>query len=114
MWIARWRKKRDTCTECGNPIEECSDPKRAWYPYRTICYATMARAAAQAMFDALHEAAPYHDGTFTRWSKKRTPQFPFGHTQGDGVTIGVAAEDFASWDKFTTETNASPLPPESD
>ena len=109
-WIADWEIRRMECPDCGNPIDECSDPKRLWYPFRRICYATMEREAALAAYNELHgEDAAYHNGTFTSWSKTRSSSHPYG--AGDGVSIGVAQMDVNPWDKFTTERDASPLPP---
>jgi hypothetical protein len=107
--LARWRKKRETCPDCGNPVEECADHERDWYGFRRVCYATAARAAAQALYDDLHKDRPFHDGSFTSWSKTRSKAHPFHHN--DGVTIGSAAEDINPWDEFTTKVDASPVPP---
>jgi hypothetical protein len=71
----------------------------------------MERAGAEALYADLHEKAPYHDGTFANWSDKRTRGFPFKYDEG--VTIGVADHDLSPWDEFTTNRDASPLPPES-
>lgn len=72
----------------------------------------MEREGAQAAYAELHKDRPYHNGKFTSWAADRSASHPYHFT--DGVKIGVAAEDLASWDKFTTETNASPVPPEGD
>lgn len=73
----------------------------------------MEREAAQEAYETLHgDDAGYHDGTFTRWSGKRSAEFPYA--AGSGVTIGVADSDVAPWDKFTTDRSASPLPPSGD
>jgi len=78
-----------------------------WYPYRRICYATMAREAAQASYRRLHKDLEWHDGTFTRWAKEPSAEFAY-HIDA-GVHIGVSRTDLAPWDKFTTERDASPL-----
>lgn len=106
-WITRWEMQRLTCPDCGNPLKECSDPERAWYPYRRICYATMELKAAEAAYGALHENLGYHDGTFTSWAKDRGDEHPYA--ANSGVAIGVAKRDVAPHDKFTTERDASPL-----
>ena len=69
----------------------------------------MEREAASAMYAKLHEDAPYHDGSFRSWAKERSQSHPYHF--GDGVTFGVAAEDIAPHDKFTTEVDASPVAP---
>lgn len=66
----------------------------------------MTRAAAIALYGDLHEAAPYHDGSFTSWSKERTRSHPYKYDEG--VSIGVAETDFAPDDMFTTEVDAKP------
>lgn len=91
-------------------MEECADRERLRYPYRTVCNNTMLRLGAEWMYEKLHEDAPFHDGSFAEWSKVRSERHPY-HFK-DGVTVGVADEDIASWDKFTTEANASPVPHE--
>ncbi|UUW88404.1 hypothetical protein [Pimelobacter simplex] len=109
LWILDNQRQRTTCPDCGNPIAECSDPDRSWYSYRRICYASMEVRAAEDAYADLHEKAPYHDGTFTSWNTKRTTEFPFHHSHG--VNFGVAREDLTPWDTFTTERDASPIPP---
>lgn len=106
-WITRWERDRLTCRDCGNPLDECTDPKRVWYPYRRICYATMEREAAEAAYTALHEAAGFHDGTFTSWVKDRSDSHPYA--AASGVAISVAKRDVAPHDEFTTDRDASPL-----
>lgn len=69
----------------------------------------MERAAADARYAALHEDAPYHDGSFSSWAEQRSPSHPYHYSEG--VTVGVAERDLAPWDKFTTEVSASPVKP---
>lgn len=108
MRIERWNLKRSTCPDCGNPLSECADPKRVWYSYRRICYATMEREAASDAYVALHgEDAAFHDGTFTSWVKVRSAEHPYSAMAG--VSIGVARQDLAPHDKFTTDRDASPI-----
>lgn len=108
-WVADWQLSRLECSDCGLPIEECSDPARKFYPYRRVCYATMERQAASEAYHALHEERPYHDGTFQSWAAKRSASHPY-HFEA-AVTIGVATTDLAPWDHFTTKRNASPVAP---
>ena len=100
-WIARHERERDKCQHCGSPRSECSDADKPWYPQRSICYASMESAAANARYDELY-GGKYHDGTFpadlAQWSEKRTPDTPYGHR--DGVTIWVAPTDLAPDDDF--------------
>ena len=58
----------------------------------------MDKVAAEARYDDLHDKAPYHDGTFKRWSAKRSDNFPY-HCK-DGVTIWAGSQDFNPDDKF--------------
>ncbi len=58
----------------------------------------MEEAAANRGYDKLHEALPYHDGTFTSWAKEHSPSHPY-HAR-DGVRIWVAPEDLSPDDKF--------------
>lgn len=68
----------------------------------------MEREAAIEAYAALHgEDAAWHDGTFTRWSKSRSAEFPYPALAG--VSIGVAATDIAPHDQFTTRRDASPF-----
>lgn len=111
-WVTEWQIKRETCPDCGNPLSECSDPERKWYPYRRVCYATMEREAAEVAYSTLHGAdtdAQWHNGTFASWSKERSAAHPY--SASSGMSIGVADRDLAPWDKFTTEVDASPIQP---
>lgn len=111
-WIAEYERKRLECP-CGRPVAECSDPNRKWYPFRTICYATMEReAAAAALADLRGDTANYHDGTFADWAPKRSDEHPY--PAGAGESIGVADRDLAPHDHFTTDLEASPIPPSDD
>ena len=102
-----------TCPQCGGAAEECRQPEKRWYPQRTICYATMERAAAEWRYDQLHQdpESPYHDGSFKNWSEKRTVEAPYHY--GDGVNIWVAPVDLAPDDDFLrTPQEAVCEPPE--
>lgn len=107
-WIADWQITRDQCPDCGRPVEECSDPERRWFPFRRVCYVTMERKAALHAYEALHEAAPFHDGRFSDWAKKRGPDHPYHATEG--VSIGASDRDLAPHDEFTTDEFAAPEP----
>lgn len=58
----------------------------------------MERAAANWRYQTLHEAKPFHDGTFTSWSEKRSMTHPYHHS--DGVTVWVATTDLTAHDHF--------------
>lgn len=58
----------------------------------------MERAAAEWRYSKLHEDAPYHDGTFSSWSKDRSTSHPY--SAHDGVTLWVAETDLAPHDHF--------------
>lgn len=112
LWVGRYEREQVTCKECGRPIAECADHERTFYPFRRVCYATMEREAAEAAYAARHEDKPWHDGTFTSWSKERSDSHPYRFDSG--VMIGVADHDLTPWDYFTTRESASPIPPGSD
>jgi hypothetical protein len=107
--LVEYERELLRCPDCGNPISECSDPERAWGLFRRICYATMALDDGRAAYHRLHKGAEYHDGSFMKWSPVQSKEFPFH--MDSGVTIGVASTDLAPWDEFTTERDASPVPP---
>lgn len=86
------------CPDCGRDREQCRDAERAWYPQREVCYAKAAESAANRRYDEMHEAEPFHDGTFTRWAKDPSDEFPFHYR--DGVTVYVTAEDLTPDDDF--------------
>ncbi|MGH3996674.1 MAG: hypothetical protein ACRDTJ_04345 [Pseudonocardiaceae bacterium] len=112
LWIERRHREQTTCSECGRPASECSDPERSHYPFRRVCYVTMERRAAETLYAELHEKEPYHNGTFASWSKDRGPSHPYHFN--DGVSVGVTDRDVTPWDTFTTQRNASPTPPTED
>lgn len=100
----------EQCSHCGNPRSECSDHERTWYPQRLVCFASMERAAAQRRWDQLHDARPYHDGTFTSWAKESDPEHPYHYN--DGVTIWVNDVDLSPDDEFLAEESPG-TPPQS-
>lgn len=102
-------RERATCKHCGNRIEDCSDPTKAWYPFRVVCYATMEAEAARQAYEGLHNEQPYHDGTFTDWSAKRSRSHPYHALEA--VSVHVSPFDLTPWDEFTTKVAASPHPP---
>lgn len=58
----------------------------------------MAVAAANAIYEERHRERPFHDGTFSNWSSKRSSTHPF-HFR-DGVRIWVSKWDLtpdADW-----------------
>lgn len=63
----------------------CGNPDRDFYPVRRICWQTAASAAFARMYDLMHADEPYHDGTFTHWSKHPSKATPFKYD--DGVTV---------------------------
>jgi hypothetical protein len=67
----------------------------------------MEREAAAALYGALHDEAPFHDGSFTKWAKERGASHPYHYL--DGVKFGVAKTDLAPHDKFTRFPGASPV-----
>ncbi len=110
--MAHYVKSKRRCSHCGSDPEECSDPKRAWYPQRTVCYATMASRAANEKYDEIHKDAPFHDGQFLRFEDKRSTTAPF-HVR-EGVTIWAAPMDLSPDDKFLSGSSARGLDPEGD
>lgn len=56
--------------------------------------------AAERLYGLLHEKQPYHDGTFKRWAKEPSPEFPFHYL--DGVSLWLANEDTNPDDDFLT------------
>lgn len=58
----------------------------------------MAEAGAKALYADLHDAAPFHDGTFKSWHKTRSRTHPYHYS--DGVTISVSGEDLSPDDDF--------------
>lgn len=64
------------------------------------------KAAAERLYDGLHEKRPYHDGSFQRWAEKPSEGYPFHYR--DGITIVLLDHDANPGDKFTTDENADP------
>lgn len=104
--IAEDARDLTTCGHCNRPLSDCTDSERVWFPQRSVCFASMESAAANARYDAKHEARPYHDGTFQSWAKERSPHHPY-HAR-DGVSIWVHDVDLAPDDDFLTDGEAVP------
>jgi len=66
----------------------------------------MESAAANRRYERLHEALPYHDGTFSSWAKNPSREHPY-HFK-DGVTVWVAPEDLTPDDDFLSGRAARP------
>ena len=104
--MALWDLENERCVRCGQLVAEHGDPDKLWFPQRIVDYAEMQLAGAQALYAGVHEERPYHDGTFTDWSKERTSRHPFRYD--DGVSIILAAEDLFADDDFLTNERAAP------
>ena len=50
------------------------------------------------MYDLLHEERPFHDGSFARWSKERSWDYPFHYL--DGVNIWLSPVELNPDDDF--------------
>lgn len=79
-------------------MDECSDEDIVWYPQRLVCRKTMDLMAAERKWAALHDAMPYHDGSFKSWVKERSDSHPFHYT--DGVRLWVSDVDYTPDDDF--------------
>lgn len=104
---AAWQRSLEECPHCGRTRAGCSDPEKVWYPQRNICRATMQAAAAQWLYDELHNEKSgqrFHDGTFELWSAEQSRAFPFAHD--DGVTIWVSSVDLSPDETWLSEPSA--------
>lgn len=104
-WIAR-HEKRAAEHSCGHPREVCADPKKPWYPQRTVCYPTMEREAAAAKYARLHSELKWHNGDFTSWAKDPDDSHPYSYEMG--VTVWVAQQDYNPNDAFLSGESLSP------
>lgn len=88
------------CPDCGGHRDDCATPAalNSSFPQRAICYRSMSREAAGRAYDRKHEDAPFHDGTFRRWSRDYSRGTPFHYR--DGVAVWVAGEDVNPDDQF--------------
>jgi hypothetical protein len=48
----------EVCPDCGNLRSVCSDPERAFYPQRRMCYATAVRELTLRRLQAKHKQEP--------------------------------------------------------
>jgi hypothetical protein len=107
--IAAWEFERNRCKQHGGDLSECADESQDWYPTRTVCLPSMVLASAEARYDALHDKAPFHDGTFTKWAAARDDAHPY-HFR-DGVTVWVSPTDVNPDDDFlSAQTHRGPDP----
>lgn len=104
--IALWTEQESTCPHCDQPRDVCSDPEVEWFPQRLVCYASMARQWAESSYERLHEAEPWHDGTYSQWSPKWSIETPYHYQHG--VKIVVAPFDADPDDDFTGDPQAQP------
>lgn len=107
MALDDWDAQQSICPHCNRPREDCSDPDRAFYPQRSICYATRERVAAQERYAALHEAGSgriYHDGLERNWSETWTTATPYKYDAG--VSVWVADVDLNPDDHFLSRGSA--------
>lgn len=87
----------------------CSDPQQVWYPQRSVCFASMEQAAAEAAYADQHSEKSghaFHDGTFIKWGPKWTWDTPY--PAGAGVKVYVAPVDEDPGDDFTQRHDAQP------
>ena len=54
--------------------------------------------AVEQLYLQLHDEAPFHDGSFKRWSKKRSFDFPY--RADEGVAFWLAETDVNPDDDF--------------
>lgn len=88
----------------------CSDPETVWYPQREVCFATMAKKAAEKRTAVLRDEknAHWHDLTFKKWGPKRDPANDLIYEAGWGETVYAAAVDIDPDDAFTADVYAQP------
>jgi len=68
----------------------------------------MALQSAEAKYDDLHKALPFHDGTFSNWAAERSKQTPFQYREG--VSLWVANIDLTPDDEFLSGRFADQAP----
>lgn len=66
----------------------------------------MNEQAAQARWQRLHEAKPWHDGTFESWREKPDDEHPFHFSHG--TNVWVAETDHGYGGEFLSD-DESPL-----
>lgn len=99
--IAAWQNEREMCKFHGGPMSECPDDEKDWFPQRHVCYVAMQLEAAKRLYELQHEDAPYHNGSFLRWAKKPSRDFPFHYL--DGVTIWMSEVELSPDDDFLSQ-----------
>ena len=82
---ALYDDEQQRCPDCGQPREVCEQSATDYFPQRTVCWATAARAVARRKFEQLHENA--HPD-------------PAGYLPTDGVTVWVSQRDLSPDDDF--------------
>lgn len=95
---AEWHARKGVCSQHGGPLDECEHD--TWFPQRSVCVPAMELAAAEWLYDEVHDGWAFHDGTFKRWSKDRNARYPYHYR--DGVTLWVARDDANPDDDFLT------------
>lgn len=75
----------EVCGRCGNLKSVCSDPEMAWYPQRTMCYATAADEMAWRKARLLYKSP----------DAKSAASHPL-----DGMSIHVSIDDLTPDDDF--------------
>lgn len=100
--------RHELCPYHGGPRDECPDDDRDWFPQRDICWPAAQLEAAKRLYALIHEDAPYHDGSFKRWAKKPSRDYPFHYS--DGVTIRLARTDEKPDDDFLGSSRPDQAP----
>lgn len=77
-----------------------------------MCWPAAQLAAVNRLYDLLHEDAPYHDGTFERWAKEPSREYPFHYR--DGVTIWLSATDLTPDEDFLSASVPKKSPGDQD
>lgn len=75
-----------------------------------VCWPTAQLAAAQGLYEERHKKAPFHDGSFDRWAKERSREFPFHYA--DGVSFYLAETDENPGDNFLGDSVPEQAPGE--
>lgn len=77
-----------------------------------MCWPAAQAAAANRLYDLIHEEQPFHDGSFARWSKDASREFPFHYR--DGVTIWLSPVELDADDDFLSASVAQESPGDQD
>lgn len=78
--------KTDRCPDCGQLIEECSDPSVDYYPQLARCYHTAARLRAARAYEKKHEKDVPLEGSMA--------------LPTDGTSVWVSRLDLSPDDNF--------------